>query len=169
MNYAFSVEEVVALGRYAYADGLFHRKSPDDQDAVERALCDVGLEALRGRSMLSLSGGERQRAFLAQVFAQNPRILLLDEPANHLDLKYQQQLFSLIGQWLKTPGRAVLSVVHDISLARRFGTHCALLNGGKCVSAGQSGAVLTDEALSRVYGMDVRAWMRDLLSQWDSK
>ena len=72
--------------------------------------------------MLTLSGGELQRTFLAQVLAQDPKLLLLDEPTNHLDLIYQKQIFALIGSWLREPGRAVVSVVHDLSLARSFGT-----------------------------------------------
>ncbi|MFQ9449137.1 MAG: ATP-binding cassette domain-containing protein [Christensenellales bacterium] len=78
---------------------------------------------MRRASVLTLSGGELQRTFLAQVFAQNPQILILDEPANHLDLIYQKHIFSLIETWLRQPGRAVVSVVHDLSLARKYGTH----------------------------------------------
>ena len=166
VGYAFSVEEVVALGRYAYAGGMFRQGGDGDAETVDRAIHDAGLDQLRRRSMLSLSGGERQRAFLAQIFAQNPRVMLLDEPVNHLDLMYQKQLFALIGDWLKTPGRAVLSVVHDLSLARRFGTHCALMCEGRCVAQGASEDVLSRERLEAVYGMDVYGWMRDMLSQW---
>ena len=117
--------------------------------------------------MLTLSGGELQRTFLAQVFAQNPQVLILDEPANHLDLIYQKHIFSLVKDWLKEPGRAVLSVVHDLSLARRYGTHALLLHGGKCIAQGRMREVLTPENLDKVYGMDVYKWMRELLGQWD--
>ena len=127
----------------------------------------TGLTGLRRASMLTLSGGEMQRAFLAQVFAQDPQVLILDEPANHLDLNYQQQIFSLIRDWLKQPGRAVLSVVHDLSLARRYGTHALLLDRGQCVASGAIGDVMTPEHLNGVYGMDVAAWLRELLSQWE--
>ena len=119
--------------------------------------------------MLTLSGGETQRVFLAQVFAQNPKVLILDEPANHLDLKYQQQLFSLLADWLKTPGRAVLSVVHDLSLARRYGTRVLLMDRGKNVAQGSPREVMTPQTLQKVYGMDVAAWMRDLLSPWQEE
>ena len=100
------------------------------------------------------------------MFAQNPQILILDEPANHLDLVYQKHIFSLIAQWLKEPGRAVLSVVHDLSLARRYGTHAVLMNRGKCVTQGEINAVLTPENLRNVYDMDVYAWMHEMLAQW---
>ena len=165
-QYAFSVEEVVSLGRYAYTSGPFSRGDGEGTARVEEALRLTGLTPLRRASVLTLSGGELQRTFLAQVFAQNPSILLLDEPANHLDLSYQRHIFSLVGDWLRTPGRAVLSVVHDLSLARLYGTHALLMNEGACVAQGETGRVLTRENLQAVYGMDVFAWMRGLLSQW---
>ncbi len=167
VGYAYTVEEVVGLGRYAYKSGFFSGKDDGGKTQVERALELTGLTGLRRASMLTLSGGETQRVFLAQVFAQNPQVLILDEPANHLDLKYQQHIFSLIQDWLKQPGRAVLSVVHDLSLARRYGTHAVLMHHGKSVSQGKIGDVLTPDNLAHVYDMDVYAWMRDMLSQWE--
>ena len=165
-EYAFSVEEVVSLGRYAYTSSPLSRGDPEGAARVEDALRLTGMAPLRRASVLTLSGGELQRTFLAQVFAQNPSILLLDEPANHLDLAYQRHIFSLVGDWLKVPGRAVLSVVHDLSLARLYGTHALLMSEGACVAQGETGSVLTPENLQAVYGMDVFAWMRGLLSQW---
>ena len=166
VGYAYTVEEVVGLGRYAYKAGLFSGRDDGGKAAVEKALEMTGLTGLRHASMLTLSGGETQRVFLAQVFAQNPQVLILDEPANHLDLKYQQHIFSLIREWLKEPGRAVLSVVHDLSLARRYGTHAILMHHGKSVSQGPIADVMTPDNLQQVYGMDVYAWMREMLSQW---
>ena len=166
VNYAYTVEEIVRLGRYAYAQGFLSGRDSEREARVEEALRMTGMTALRSASVLTLSGGELQRAFLAQVFAQNPRLLILDEPANHLDLVYQKQIFSLIGQWLREPGRAVLSVVHDLSLALRYGTHAALLDGGRCVAQGTAREALAPEHLAQVYGMDVRSWMRELLGEW---
>ena len=166
VGYAYTVEEVVGLGRYAWKAGLFSGRDDRGKDEVEKALEITGLTALRHASMLTLSGGEMQRVFLAQVFAQDPQVLILDEPANHLDLNYQQQIFSLIRQWLKEPGRAVLSVVHDLSLARRYGTHAVLMDEGRNIAMGPIETVLTKEALEAVYGMDVYAWMRESLAVW---
>ena len=166
VGYAYTVEEIVGLGRYAHRSGFLSARDDEGKALVEKALEMTGLTDLRHASMLTLSGGETQRVFLAQVFAQDPRVLILDEPANHLDLKYQQHIFSLIQDWLKEPGRAVLSVVHDLSLARRYGTHAILMDQGKPVSRGVIGDVMTPENLRQVYGMDVYAWMREMLSQW---
>ncbi len=167
VEYSYTVEEVVRLGRYAYRAGLLGGKDREEEKRVEEALEMTGMTALRQASMLTLSGGETQRAFLAQVFAQNPRVLILDEPANHLDLKYQQRLFSLIEDWRREPGRAVLSVVHDLSLARKYGTHALLMNRGRCAAQGEAAETLSPDNLRRVYEMDVQAWMRGLLAQWE--
>lgn len=166
VGYAFSVEEVVRLGRYAHRGGLFSARKPEDEAAVEEALERTGLAPLRRQSVLTLSGGELQRTFLAQVFAQNPRYLLLDEPTNHLDLVYQKQIFKLIAEWLKTPGRAVVSVVHDLSLAKAYGTQALLLHHGKTVAYGEVQPVMSPENLNAVYDMDVADWMRTMLGQW---
>ena len=165
VGYAFSVEEVVRLGRYAYAPTIFSRHSGEEQ-AVRAALEQTGLYELRHQSVLTLSGGELQRTFLAQTFCQDPRLLLLDEPTNHLDLVYQKQVFELIQKWLKQEGRAVISVVHDLSLARAYGTRALLLDHGQVVVDGTMAEVFSDEVLNRVYGMDVRAWMGRMLAQW---
>ena len=167
VGYDYTVEEVVGLGRYAHARGFLGGRDVQGGEMVERALRLTGMEPLRGKSMRTLSGGEVQRAFLAQVFAQDPEILLLDEPANHLDLPFQRHIFGLIQDWLAQPGRAALCVVHDLSLARRYGTHAALMHRGRCVAQGETDAVFTPENLRRVYGMDVHAWMREMLAQWD--
>lgn len=166
MAYSFTVEEIVRLGRYAYAPKLFSVRTDEDEEMVEEALRLTGMLGLREQSVLTLSGGELQRAFLAQVFAQNPKLLILDEPTNNLDLVYQKQMFELIGEWVKKPGRAVISVVHDLALARSYGTHAMLLNKGKLVACGEVGTVLTRENLSAVYAVDVYQWMKDMLSQW---
>ena len=167
VGYAYTVEEVVGLGRYAWKAGLFSGRDDRGKDEVEKALEITGLTALRHASMLTLSGGEMQRVFLAQVFAQDPQVLILDEPANHLDMNYQQQIFSLILKWLKEPGRAVLSVVHDLSLARACGTRAILLSGGVQAASGSLEDVFAPECLNRVYSMDVAAWMRGLLRRWE--
>ena len=164
--YGFTVEEVVGLGRYARHTGFLRKGDPEGPGKIDGALALTGLLEMRKRNMLTLSGGEQQRVFLAQVICQDPDILILDEPANHLDLPFQQELFSLIGEWLKTPGRAVITVMHDLSLARKYGTHALLLDKGRCAGQGKAPEVLTPEALQGVYGMDVYGWMKELLNTW---
>ena len=168
VGYAFTVEEVVRLGRYAYAPGFFARRLHQEKDdqAVFEALELTGMTEKRTQSVLTLSGGELQRTFLAQLLAQNPRLLLLDEPSSHLDLIYQKQIFTLISDWIRQEGRAVISVVHDLSLAKAFGTQALLMNKGKEVASGDVDEVLSSDFLDKVYGMDVADWMRTMLGQW---
>ena len=166
VGYAYTVEEVVGLGRYAYTTSFLTNRDDDGKDRVKQALELTGLTEFRRASVLTLSGGELQRTFLAQVFVQDPQILILDEPANHLDLIYQKHMFSLIQNWLHQPGRAVISVVHDLSLAKKYGTHAVLMNHGRCAAQGKIDEVLTPERLHKVYDMDVYQWMREMLEQW---
>jgi iron complex transport system ATP-binding protein len=166
ISYPFTVAEIVRLGRYAHSKGIFSGGSDEDEEAIARAIELTGMEPFLNQSALTLSGGELQRTFLAQLFAQDPKLLILDEPTNHLDLVYQKQVFCLIGEWLKTPGRAVVSVVHDLSLARAYGTDVLLLHKGKCVSQGDVRLTLSPENLNQVYSMDVFEWMRTMLGQW---
>lgn len=168
VGYSFTVEEVVKLGRYAYAPGIFSTAREEDNQKISDAIHMTGMEPFLKQSVLTLSGGELQRTFLAQLFAQDPKLLLLDEPTNHLDLVYQKQMFALIRQWVMDTGRAVISVVHDLSLARAYGTHALMLNGGRLVADGATREVLTPANLNAVYSMDVYAWMQEMLSQWQS-
>ena len=163
-GYAFSVEEVVSLGRYAYTRGGLTR---EDRERVDEALLRTGMADRRRQSVLTLSGGELQRTFLAQVFAQDPAVLLLDEPVNHLDLAYQKQLCSLICEWVGQPGKAVLSVMHDLSLAKKYGTEAVLLSEGRILAAGDPAKAFSPEQLAAAYHMDVSGWMKGLLSVWN--
>ena len=166
VGYAFTAEEIIRLGRYAYAPGIFSRQTDEDSASVAKAVEMTGLQPILKQSALTLSGGECQRVFLAQILAQNPRLLMLDEPSNHLDLVYQKQIFSLLKDWLQTPGRAIVSVVHDLSLAMAFGTHALLIDKGEVQAYGRIGDVLTAGHLNAVYRMDVLGWMRGLMSVW---
>lgn len=166
VGYAFTVREVVNLGRYAYQKSRLSFTDDLAEEMVHKALEMTGMTPFSDQSVMTLSGGELQRTFLAQIFAQDPQIILLDEPANHLDLAYQKQTFELIGKWLKTKGKSALSVVHDISIARAFGTHALLLHKGRPVAYGNNKDVLCRENLQAVYGMDVQGWMHEMLSHW---
>ena len=166
IGYAFTAEEIIRMGRYAYAPGIFSRQTDEDNAFIDKAIEMTGLQSVLKQPAITLSGGECQRVFLAQILAQDPSILMLDEPTNYLDLNYQKQIFQMLKQWLKTPGRAIISVVHDLSLARAFGTHALLLDKGKLRAYGDIHEVLTAEHLNEIYHMDVLGWMRSLMSVW---
>lgn len=162
VTYDFSVRDIVRLGRYA------HSKADQRENArmVDYALEMAGLVSMRGQPANTLSGGELQRVFLAQLFAQNPRVMILDEPASHLDIAYQDSVFRLIDDWRNVDGRAVVSVVHDISLAKAYGTHALALRGGSVAAYGSIGDVTRGDVLRDVYGFDVDGYMRRMLGLW---
>ena len=166
VGYGFTVEEVIRLGQYSHSDGYFSSRRADSEDLVQESIRMTGMEPYLSHSVLTLSGGELQRAFLAQLFVQDPQILILDEPANHLDLVYQKQVFSLIREWLQKPGRAVISVVHDLSCARCFGSRILLLDRGHVAGLGIAEEVMKPSVLNAVYEMDVREWMNSMYQQW---
>ncbi|HHT86350.1 MAG TPA: ABC transporter ATP-binding protein [Clostridiales bacterium] len=166
VDYSFTVGEVVKMGRYAYSQGLFSTLSKKDEEMIEYALNVCGLSDIANQSILTLSGGELQRTFLAQLFALDPNILVLDEPTSHLDITFQKQLFDLISDWLKHEGKAVITVVHDLSLAKAYGTHTLLLSKGRAVAFGETEEVLTKANLEEAYGLDVYSLMNELLGKW---
>lgn len=166
VGYGFTVEEVIRLGRYSHRPGLFDGGRDASEEKVRQAVEKTGMAPYLSQSVLTLSGGELQRAFLAQLFVQDPKMLLLDEPTNHLDLIYQKQVFALVKKWIDETGGAVISVVHDLSLARAYGTHALLIKEGDLVQWGPIGQVMTPEHINSVYAMDVYDWMRTMYGQW---
>ena len=166
VGYSFSVRELVGLGRYPYRKGIIGGKGEDDERMVDEAIRDVGLADLADRSLLTLSGGELQRAFIAQLFAQDPGVLMLDEPTNNLDLVYQKEIFDLLKEWVSQKDRAILSVVHDLGLAKAYGNKALLLDRGTSAAYGGMDEVFSDEMISSTYGLDIREWMRKLYSHW---
>lgn len=166
-QFAHSVYDVVSLGRYAYQGGIFRRLSEKDKEKIEEALVLTGIEDIRDQSVLTLSGGELQRTFLAQLFAQDPQILILDEPASHLDLQYQIAVFDLLVKWVREKKRAVIASVHDLNTVYSYGTKALLMNRGKVHSEGAVDEVLKRENLKSVYNVDVAEWMKNLLKHWE--
>ena len=163
VGYGFTVKEVVALGRYAHRN----EAPAENEKHIHSAMEITGILELADKSVLQLSGGELQRTFLAQVFAQDPKILVLDEPTNHLDLIYQKHIFEVVQKWLAQGDRAVISVVHDLSLVQAFGTHAMLMDRGTAAAQGRVQDIFSGSVLDRAYGMDVRSWMLTMLKQWE--
>lgn len=166
VGWPFTVKELVSLGRYSYRSGIFSGSDKKDDEAVQKALQLTGVASFENANVQTLSGGELQRVFLAQVLAQDPKILVLDEPSNHLDISYQKNIFHLINQWLKQPGKAVISTVHDLCLARRFATDVILISNGKTVAFGSPETVFSSTNLNPVYQTDVQAWINELYAPW---
>ena len=150
-----SVLDTVLTGRHPWLNPL-QGESTEDIQKAQKALDLVDLDQMSDRSMTSLSGGERRRADLAALVTQEPLVLLLDEPSNHLDMHYQVvMLGNLIADWRSRNGVVIL-VMHDINLALRFSDHLLLLFGEGLAESGPVETLATEAILSRVYNHTMR-------------
>ena len=150
----FRVAELVEMGRAPHARRLFASTEADAR-AVSRALADAGALELADRYAEELSGGERQRLLVAMALAQEPDLLLLDEPTLHLDLAHQVALLAAIRHLRDQRGLTVLAVLHDLNLAAAFAPRVAVLDEGRIVADGPPGEVLTPDLVHRVFGVAV--------------
>ncbi|MEU6355228.1 ABC transporter ATP-binding protein [Streptomyces sp. NPDC047072] len=143
-----TVAEIVALGRAPH-HGLLGRDGADDRAAVSDAVDRCGVRHFADRDYGSLSGGERQRVLLARALAQNPRLLVLDELTNHLDIRARFELLDLV----RAAGITTLAVLHDLDLAARLCDHLVVLHEGTVAAAGPVLEVLTPTLLADVFGV----------------
>jgi iron complex transport system ATP-binding protein len=151
----FTVEELVLMGRYPHAPGRFF-ENPADVAAARSAMEATGVLDLAPVALASLGGGETQRAVIARALAQEPRVLVLDEPTAHLDLRYQVETAALVRRLNRERGVTILLVSHDLNLAAQVSDRLLLLAEGRVVRLGTPEDVLEEALLARVYGCDVR-------------
>ena len=149
-----TVREMVGMGRYAHL-GPWERAARHDHAIVDRALERCAVAPLARRQLGELSGGEHQRARIARALAQEAPILLLDEPAAGLDLRYRMDLFHLL-QELCAEGLAVFVITHDLNLAARFADRILLLDRGEARACGAPAEVLSRTTLEDVYEWPLR-------------
>jgi iron complex transport system ATP-binding protein len=152
----FTVQEIVSMGRAPHLPRRpFATETAHDEQIVTDALHDAGIAALSDRVATTLSGGEWQRVLLARALAQEPDVLLLDEPTAHLDIQHGLETLELAQSLAHARGRAVLAVLHDLNAASAFCDRLLLLAAGKIVAQGTPDEVLTAEIIERVYGTHV--------------
>jgi iron complex transport system ATP-binding protein len=151
VSFPFRVSEIVAMGRAPWART---REGRDDVTAVTDAMDATDIRHLATRRFTALSGGERARVALARVLAQSAGTVFLDEPTASLDLRHQEDVMR-VARRLATEGRAVVVVVHDLSLASAYADRLALIAAGRLEAIGTPAEVLTEERIERVYGLPV--------------
>lgn len=152
--FAFSARDIVLMGRLAHL-GVLGLAGQQDLEIVRAALRMTGVEALAGRTLDELSGGEAQCVMIARALAQQPSVLLLDEPTSHLDLRNQSAIFDMLRRVAHEWPMAVVCVAHDLNLAARHADALAFIAGGRVRAAGAPADVLRQDLVESVYGVSV--------------
>ncbi len=144
----FSVMEMVLLGRLPYLD-RFEFESEEDYHVAEWAIKELQIEDLKDKDVTELSGGEFQRVAIARALAQEPKIMLLDEPISHLDIRYQVKILKLLKKIRQQ--RTVVATFHDLNMASRFCNRLILLKNGELIASGLPDEVVTPENIWKAY------------------
>lgn len=148
---SFSVREVIEMGRFPFQDWRGRDKNGDADRLIDEIMDHLELRNLADRPLSSLSGGQRQRAALGKVMAQQPEVVLLDEPTTYLDLRFQIQFMELVASWQRKEGLTIISVMHDLNLASLYCDHLLVLNGGKIAAQGTPSEILTPGLVEAVF------------------
>lgn len=154
LDLPFTVRELVLMGRSPHLPRI-GGETKKDQQIAEHAMELVDVARLADRPVTEISGGERQRALIAMCLAQEPRVLLLDEPTSHLDIGHQLSVLDLIGQLNRQLGMTILAVFHDLNLAAEYCGRLLVLDRGRAAGLGTPQEVLTAERIAQVYGAAV--------------
>ncbi|MEM9091483.1 MAG: ABC transporter ATP-binding protein [Cyanobacteria bacterium P01_F01_bin.53] len=149
-----TVQQLVSLGRTPHQPWWQWDLDSESLEKVSLALASTELEKYRDRPVTELSGGERQRAFLALALAQDPRVLLLDEPTTFLDIHYQLQLLELLKALNQQQNLSIITVLHDINLAARYSDRLAFMRQGKLWAVGEVSSMLTPKLIEEVFNVD---------------
>jgi iron complex transport system ATP-binding protein len=159
-GFPFSVAEVVLMGRAPYV-GRFEFERENDWEIALHAMEAVGISHLKDRLVTEISGGERQLTSLARALAQEPEIMILDEPATFLDVKHKTEIIKLLRKLKDERGISAIAATHDIFSALFYFDEIIMLKDGKIFAEGSSEEVLREEILSAVYGIEVTVRKED--------
>lgn len=151
VTFPFPAGEVVLMGRYPHLKRL-QRESSQDYRIAKESMAYTDTLQFAERPISELSGGERQRVLFAKVLAQQPEVILLDEPTASLDIRHQEQIFQY-AEVLAAQGKTVIAAVHDLKIAARYCTRLVLLKNGEILADGAPEEVLTSENVSEAYGV----------------
>ena len=153
LAFPITVRELVAMGRYPYL-GALQSETPADREAISKAMRTCDIEPLAHRFLSTLSGGEIQRTRMARALAQEPNILVLDEPTASLDVRHEMEILELL-RASADRGMTIFLITHHLDLAARFADQLLLLDRGKVAAEGEPRDVLQEDTLRRVYGWPI--------------
>lgn len=164
--FSYSVYETLMMGLYTQLRKRFMAvASAQDKARVAEVIAAFDLDTIKDQQLSTLSGGQLQRVFLARALLQNPQIVLLDEPNNHLDIYYQLEMLRNIDEYF-AQNQIIIAVFHDINLALSFSENVLVLHEGKIVKQGKANEVLSRSFLEQVYQTDVLAYMLEKHKFW---
>ncbi|HPP30873.1 MAG TPA: ABC transporter ATP-binding protein [Soehngenia sp.] len=152
LDFEFSIEELVFMGRYPFQK-RFQNDAKHDYDISYRAMALTNTLEIKDRLITQISGGERQRALIAKALAQDPKIILLDEPTSHLDINHQIEVLELLKELNLKQNLTIISVLHDLNLASRYSDKLVLLKDGQILKSGSVEEVLTASNIENAYNM----------------
>ena len=150
-----TVEELVYCGRYPYQN-WWKNTAKEDREIVDNALSITKTDHLRHQLIPSLSGGERQRVWIAMALAQEPKLLVLDEPTTYLDINHQLEIMELLKRLNKEQGLTVLMVLHDLTQAVQYSDYMAAIKAGHLIAAGETKDITSDSLFKEVFSVDVQ-------------
>jgi len=163
----YTVYETVMMGRYHYTNpGFWSAVTQKDREKVMECLALTNLLKLKDQPVNQLSGGQQQRVFLAKVLAQDPEIILLDEPNNHLDIKHQLELVDYLNDWTKKHGKTMIGVFHDIRLALSLSQQVLFLKNGSVVQQGDFLKTASKALLEEVFEVDLVSYFQQQDKLW---
>ena len=151
-SFGLTVFETVMLGRYPYLQNMWW-ETDEDETMVVDTLKKFGVYHLQDRALNMLSSGERQRVMIAKAYVQNPRLMLVDEPTSHLDMKYKLDVMEYLRAMLKQ-NMTILVAEHDISLMARYCDLCIIMKKGELVAIGNPKEVITEDLIREVYEVE---------------
>ncbi|MFQ5808283.1 MAG: heme ABC transporter ATP-binding protein [Armatimonadota bacterium] len=154
VSFEFTALEIVLMGRAPYL-GRLQVESEADLAIARAAMGETDCWYLADRPITQLSGGEKQRVIIARALAQQPEVLLLDEPTTALDINHQVEILDIIARLNRTEGVTTLVVMHDLNLASQYCDYLAALKDGRVFAVGTPAEVITPETINEVYGADV--------------
>ncbi len=152
--FGMSLMDLVMLGRYPFVNKVWW-EAPEDEKAVREALRTFGLDHYRRKQVALLSSGEKQRALIAKAYVQEPKLMLVDEPTSHLDMKYKLEVMEYL-QNMARKDMTVLVAEHDISLMARYCDVCIIMKKGSIVTIGDPKKVIDEDLIRDVYEVDAR-------------
>jgi iron complex transport system ATP-binding protein len=147
------------LGRYPYLRNVWW-ETDEDETLVEETLKKFGVDHLKDRPLNMLSSGERQRVLIAKAYVQEPRLMLVDEPTSHLDMKYKLEVMEYL-QYMVRKDMSILVAEHDISLMARYCDLCIIMKSGELVAFGEPKKIITPELIEDVYGVSASVGFDD--------